>query len=92
MNTYGEGREPEFPSKWKRLGVMVIDFFVGVIFAFLFFGAVGYPIYMNLPSTTQAKENLEANSKELTNIADESKLQIAKMEHYFRWKKQARSI
>lgn len=78
MNTYGEGREPEFPSKWKRLGVMVIDFFVGVIFAFLFFGAVGYPIYMNLPSTTQAKENLEANSKELTNIADESKLQIAK--------------
>lgn len=33
---------------------------------------------MNLPSTTQAKENLEANSKELTNIADESKLQIAK--------------
>ena len=68
MNTYGEGRKPEFPSKWKRLGVMVIDFFVGVIFAFLFFGAVGYPIYMNLPSTTQAKENLEASSKELTNI------------------------
>lgn len=74
--------DSDFPSKWKRLGVLIVDFFVGLIFAFLFFGAIGYPTYINLPSANENKANYAENGKKLIQIADESKLQKSKDDEY----------
>lgn len=77
-----DNEDGDFPSKWKRIGTLIVDFFVGVIFTFLFFGAIGYPTYTNLSIAKESRASYEQSGITLVKIADASKLQKAKDEEY----------
>ncbi len=62
-------------KKGRRFGVILIDYFLTVIFSFLFFVAVVQPIYENIPYVTQNEEVYTQKTEELQNIIGETRLQ-----------------